>query len=151
MPHGLWGLRYLALAREDLSNFVEGRALRTKGVEGICKFLLEDVISRYGSVGRIRVDRGDLNAHEAREFFERYGVKLRLTTAMNPEGIVYDNATYALRELDGTPLRIPVAGKRVKLFKKREGIAGELSDFLGVYLLPQENEEEEDDLEENIV
>ncbi|KAL3695501.1 hypothetical protein R1sor_009577 [Riccia sorocarpa] len=87
MPPGLWEMRYLALAREDLSNFVEGRALRTKGVEGICRFLLEDVVCRYGSVGRIRADRGDLNAHETREFFERYGVKLRLTTAMNPEGI----------------------------------------------------------------
>ncbi|KAL3682808.1 hypothetical protein R1sor_000830 [Riccia sorocarpa] len=42
---------------------------------------------------------------------------------------VYDNATYSLRELDGTPLRIQVVGKRVKLFRRREGSKG-LEDFL---------------------
>ncbi|KAL3702469.1 hypothetical protein R1sor_020491 [Riccia sorocarpa] len=87
MPPGLWGMRYLVLAREDLSNFVEGRALRTKSVEGICRFVLEDIVCRYGSVGSLRADRGDLNAEEARTFFMRYGVDLKLTTAMNPEGI----------------------------------------------------------------
>ncbi|KAL3699107.1 hypothetical protein R1sor_017129 [Riccia sorocarpa] len=87
MPPGLWGMRYLVLAREDLSNFVEGRALRTKSVEGICRFVLEDIVCRYGSVGSLRADRGDLNAEEARTFFRRYGVDLKLTTAMNPEGI----------------------------------------------------------------
>jgi hypothetical protein len=30
----------------------------------------------------------------------------------------YDNGTYCLKELDGTILRNPVAGKRVKIFKK---------------------------------
>lgn len=32
---------------------------------------------------------------------------------------VNDNATYLLRELDGTELKIPIAGKRVKLFRRR--------------------------------
>ncbi|KAL3686292.1 hypothetical protein R1sor_008866 [Riccia sorocarpa] len=87
MPPGLWGMRYLVLAREDLSNFVEGRALRTKSVEGISRFVLEDIVCRYGSVGSLRAERGDLNAEEARTFFRRYGVNLKLTTAMNPECI----------------------------------------------------------------
>ncbi|KAL3678944.1 hypothetical protein R1sor_021900 [Riccia sorocarpa] len=258
MHPGLWGMRYLVLAREDLSNFVEGRALRTKSTEGIYKFVLEDIVCRYGSVGSLRADRGELNVAEARSFFERFGVKLKLTTAMNPEGIgkserghpsvvhalvkacdgrrqksimpteeaiptwvslpwedgldresllalrvrhlerreedladaqrklkearlknkvyfdkthrlrpkpiqpgdwvlvydstlenqhstvrkfsrrwfgpyvvlgVNDNATYTLRELDGTRLRLPVAGKRVKLFRRRDGTT-ELSEFL---------------------
>ena len=34
---------------------------------------------------------------------------------------VHDNATYTLRELDGTTLRIPIAGKRMKAFKRRDG------------------------------
>ena len=85
MPMGLWGMKYLVLAREELSNFVEGRALRTKSTEGVCRFILEDIFSRYGSIGRMRADRGELDAAEAREFFKRYGVKLRLTTAYNPE------------------------------------------------------------------
>ncbi|KAL3675475.1 hypothetical protein R1sor_025423 [Riccia sorocarpa] len=256
MPPGLWGLKYLVLAREDLSNYVEGRALRSKSTESICRFVLEDIFCRYGSIDSLRADRGDLDSGEARAFFQRYGVKLKLTSAYNPEGIgkserghppivhalvkacngqkpimpveedvptwasipwednldrdsllalrirqlerreedlldareklktarlknkarfdkthrlrpkpiqvgdwvlvydsslenqhstvrkfsrrwfgpyvvlaVYDNATYSLRELDGTPLRIQVAGKRVKLFRRREGSEG-LEDFL---------------------
>ena len=33
---------------------------------------------------------------------------------------VEDNATYRLAELDGTPLALPIARKRVKIFKRRE-------------------------------
>ena len=86
MPLGLWQMRYLVLAREDLTNQVEGRALRAKTTEAICKFLLEEVICRYGCVGKITADRGELDAKEAREFFSRLGIKLSLTTAYNPEG-----------------------------------------------------------------
>ena len=32
---------------------------------------------------------------------------------------VFDNGTYRLCELDGTMLRVPIAGKQVKIFKKR--------------------------------
>ena len=85
MPLGLWGMKYLVLAREELSNYVEGRALRTKATEGVCRFILEDIFSRYGSIGRMRADRGELDAAEARDFFERYSVRLKLTTAYNPE------------------------------------------------------------------
>ena len=71
-------MRYLVLALEDLTNQVEGRA--------VCKFLLDDVICRYGFVGKITTERGELDAKEAREFFSRLGIKLSLTTAYNPEG-----------------------------------------------------------------
>ena len=33
----------------------------------------------------------------------------------------HDNGTYTLRELDGTMLKIPIAGKRIKAFKRRDG------------------------------
>ena len=33
---------------------------------------------------------------------------------------VEDNATYRLAELDGTPLALPIAGKRIKIFKRRD-------------------------------
>jgi hypothetical protein len=85
MPNAMWGMKYLVLAREELSNFVEGRALRTKTTENVCRFILEDIFSRYGSIGQMRADRGELNAAEAKEFFNRYGVQLKLTTAYNPE------------------------------------------------------------------
>ncbi|KAL2631086.1 hypothetical protein R1flu_015772 [Riccia fluitans] len=86
MPIGMWGMRYLVLAREELSNYVEGRALRSKATEGVCRFILEDIFYRYGSVGRLRADRGELDTIEARQFFDCYGIKLKLTTSYNPEG-----------------------------------------------------------------
>lgn len=85
MPLGLWSMKYLVLARKELSNYVEGRALRTRTIEGVCRFILKDIFSKYSSIGRMRVDRGELSITEARDFFERYDVKLKLTTAYNLE------------------------------------------------------------------
>ena len=34
---------------------------------------------------------------------------------------VFPNGTYKLCELDGTEIKVPIAGKRVKLFKRRDG------------------------------
>ncbi|KAL2642955.1 hypothetical protein R1flu_010542 [Riccia fluitans] len=44
---------------------------------------------------------------------------------------VNDNATYVLRELDGMQLRIPIVGKRVKIFKRWDG---QLDDLDGMDL-----------------
>ncbi|KAL2610916.1 hypothetical protein R1flu_022608 [Riccia fluitans] len=68
---GLWGMRYLVLVREDLSNQVEGRDFKTKAIEGICRFLLEDVIFKYGCVGKVTASRGKLDVAEAKEIFQR--------------------------------------------------------------------------------
>ena len=43
------------------------------------------VFDQYGCVGKIVDDRGELDAEEADELFNRLGVKLSLTTAYNPE------------------------------------------------------------------
>ena len=63
--------RYIVLAREELTNFVEGRALRSNRTGTVCRFLLEEVLARYGCPFRLRADRGELNAAEAAEFFRR--------------------------------------------------------------------------------
>ena len=78
-------MKYLILAREELSNFVEGRALRTKFTKGVCRYILENIFSRYGTIRRMRANRKELDVVEATSFFERYGVRLRLTTPYNPE------------------------------------------------------------------
>ena len=41
MPPGIWGMKYLVLAREELSNFVEERALKTKNTEGFADLYLK--------------------------------------------------------------------------------------------------------------
>ena len=38
---------------------------------------------------------------------------------------VHENATYSLSELDGTKVKVPIAGKRIKVFKKRENYGSE--------------------------
>ena len=85
MPLGVRGARYLVLAREDLSNYVEGRALTSTHTEQVCRFILEDIIARHGCFYRMRADRKELDAEEATAFFEKFNIKLNLTTAYNPE------------------------------------------------------------------
>ena len=43
------------------------------------------MVCRYGCVGKIVANRGELDAQEAEELFDRLGVKISLTTAYNPE------------------------------------------------------------------
>ena len=43
MPMGLGQMKYLVLAREDLTNQVEGRALRNKQLRGFVSFSLKMV------------------------------------------------------------------------------------------------------------
>ena len=52
---------YLMLAREAITNQVEGRGLTNKTIVPVCKFLIEDVICQYRCVGIIVVDQGDLD------------------------------------------------------------------------------------------
>ena len=52
--------------------------------------------------------------------------------------IVFDTGTYRLCELDGTVLRVPTTGKRVKVFKKR------IDDGPCVTLYKTDNEEQSD-------
>ena len=72
-------MRYLVRAR------VEGRALQNKTTAAVCGFLIEDVICRYGCVGKIVADHGEFDAQEAEELFDRLGARLSLTTIYNPE------------------------------------------------------------------
>ena len=44
MPMGVGQMRYLVLAREDLTNQVEGRALQNKTTAPVCRFLVKDVV-----------------------------------------------------------------------------------------------------------
>ena len=54
----------------------------------------------------------------------------------------YDNATDLLKELDGTELKIPIAGKRIKLFKRR-------GDDHSLENLDDIGNEDEDDFNDN--
>ena len=85
MPIGIGQKKYLVLAWEEIINQVEGRVLRRKTCSTVCQFLLEEVFCRYGCVGQMIADRGELNSDKAREFFTKHGFWLTLTTTYNPE------------------------------------------------------------------
>ena len=53
------------------------------------------------------------NQHRAMRKFARRWFGPYVVTSAN------DNGTYHLAELDGTRMAVPVAGKRIKAFKKR--------------------------------
>ena len=55
----------LGVDERDRTNQVWGRALRNKTLTYVYKFLLEDAIYRYGWVGKIVADKGELDANEA--------------------------------------------------------------------------------------
>ncbi|GGV53095.1 hypothetical protein GCM10010495_82180 [Kitasatospora herbaricolor] len=69
---------------------------------------------------------------------------------------VHDNAIYLLRELDGTKLKILIAGKRVKIFKRRHAEMN-MEDFNEGTEIPQQedesdmdNEGDEDELDKDV-
>ena len=68
---GLANEIYLVLAREDVTNQVEGRALRQKTTSIFCKSLLEDVGYRYGCIEKMVADRGELNSNKVEQIFDR--------------------------------------------------------------------------------
>ncbi|MFH3627819.1 hypothetical protein [Acinetobacter nosocomialis] len=72
MPNGVRGAKYLVLAIEDLSSYIERKALTSNKTEGICRVVLEDIVARYGGFNQMRADRGELNAEEAIAFFEKF-------------------------------------------------------------------------------
>lgn len=85
MPLQLWIIKYLVLVREELSNYSESRALKTKTTKKVYRFILEDIFSRYSNIERMRIDWGELNSLGAKDFFQRYDVKLKLITTYNLE------------------------------------------------------------------
>jgi hypothetical protein len=60
--------------------------------------------------------------------------------------MVNDNATYLLRELDGTLFKIPIAGKRIKVFRRRDGrlLSTDFESFLSPQTMAEDVEDEEE-------
>ena len=79
------------------------------------------------------------NHHRATRKFARRWFGLYVVTGAN------DNGTYHLAELDGTRMAIPVAGKRVKAFKKRHEGEPDLGSMVGDDGRSEADDEPEDE------
>ena len=52
------GYKNLVLARDDLSRYVEGKALRSPSAKAMSTFFWENIYNRYGAIGQIVTDNG---------------------------------------------------------------------------------------------
>jgi hypothetical protein len=69
------GKRYLVVAQEDLSGWVEARALSKATLATVAKFLWEDVVCRHGCFSRLVIDGGPENKGYVAAFTAKYRIK----------------------------------------------------------------------------
>jgi hypothetical protein len=64
--------------------------IKSKGADVWVDFLYENVVSRYGCVGQIVTDNGELNSEIGILFERKYRIQLSFTTTYQPQsnGIV---------------------------------------------------------------
>ena len=79
------GFKYLVLARDDLSGWVEGRPLRDRNASAVAKFLWEDIVCRFGLYGKLVVDGGTENKGLVTALTERYGIRRIQTSGYHPQ------------------------------------------------------------------
>ena len=77
--------KYIVFARDDLSGWVEGRALTAANSKNMSKFIYEEVICRHGCSRRIVMDRGTENLDLTKELLEHYNIQQTLVSAYHPQ------------------------------------------------------------------
>lgn len=85
MPETPEGYKYIVFARDDLSGWSEGRALKENNSRNVARFLYEDVICRHGCPIKVVVDGGSENKLVAKSLLEDYRVKRILVSAYHPQ------------------------------------------------------------------
>jgi hypothetical protein len=55
MPKQVRGAEYLVLAIEDFFSYSKGRELTSNKIEAIYRFIMEDIMARYGYFDHIRL------------------------------------------------------------------------------------------------
>jgi transposase InsO family protein len=85
MPESKEGFKYIVFARDDLSGWVEGRAITENTAAQVAKFLFEDVITRHGCPERIVVDGGPENKKVAQALLEHYKIGRTLVSPYHPQ------------------------------------------------------------------
>ena len=84
MP-GSGGYKYIVFARDDLSGWVEGRALTAATSKTVVKFLFEDMFVRHGCPRKVVVDGGSENKGFVESLLEACLVKRVEISAYHPQ------------------------------------------------------------------
>jgi hypothetical protein len=79
------GYKYIVFARDDLSGWVEGKALTAANSKNVAKFLYEEVIARHGCPKRIVVDGGSENKGFVEELLDAFRVRRVEISAYHPQ------------------------------------------------------------------
>ena len=79
------GYKYLVIARDDLSGWIEGRPLKQKLAKHVGRFIWEDIICRFGLYGKLVVDGGRENMEFVKELTDKYGIKRIEISAYHPQ------------------------------------------------------------------
>ena len=61
MPKGMGERKYLVVAQEDVSGWLEARAIRKANAQTVANFLKEDLFARHGCATSIIIDGGSEN------------------------------------------------------------------------------------------
>jgi hypothetical protein len=85
MPESTEGYKFIVFARDDLSGWVEGRAIKENTARNVARFLYEDVICRHGCPQRIIIDGGSENKNVAEALLEHYQIQRTVVSAYHPQ------------------------------------------------------------------
>lgn len=73
-------------AREGLTGWIEAKMVKKKDEDEWIQFIYQSIICRYGCVGRIISDNGELNSKKGIEFLEKHCIEFVTTTTYHPQG-----------------------------------------------------------------
>jgi hypothetical protein len=74
MPLGVNKYKYIVAAQDDLTQAAEGRALKKNNSKNVAAFLWEEIICRYGSIGKIVTDNGPEFGKACESLIKKYGI-----------------------------------------------------------------------------
>lgn len=85
MPVTKDGYGYVVMARDDLSGWVEGRALKALNSLEVASFIYEEIICRHGLPRSIVMDNGAENLDLTKSLLKHYGVKNIAISTYHPQ------------------------------------------------------------------
>jgi hypothetical protein len=86
LPKSSSGNRFIVLATDYFTKWVEGKALKRKSAEEIARFLVEEVFSRHGPVKVIRSDQGlEFTNKLVNSVAELWGSRFRHSSPYHPQ------------------------------------------------------------------
>jgi hypothetical protein len=86
MPDGLGGKKFLVVARDYTSGWVEAKALTKNDSGAIAQFLEEYIFSRWGIPYKLSVDGGPENKGLVDYLAAQFGIKRVVSSAYHPQG-----------------------------------------------------------------